>query len=148
MSILWSPPPLDLLKFNVDGPARGKSGPSGIGGVLHNSNGEVLYMFSKNVAVCDSNEAEVLAILEALCCFKKYFHGALIVESDSSNAIAWVTNKKINPWKVQFLFNEIRVLSTSSSVVFRHELRLANSFADVLAKQGVERVSPSEGVIL
>lgn len=58
MSILWSPPPLDSLKFNVDG----KPGPAGIGGVLCNSNGEVLFMFSKNVGICDSNEPEVLAI--------------------------------------------------------------------------------------
>lgn len=33
-SILWSPPPLRLFKFNVDGAARGKPGPSGIGGAL------------------------------------------------------------------------------------------------------------------
>lgn len=42
MSILWFPPPLDMLKFNVDGAARGKLGPTSIEGVLLNSNGEVL----------------------------------------------------------------------------------------------------------
>ena len=148
MSILWSLPPLDMLKFNVDGDARCKPGPASIGGVLRNSNGDVLFMFSKNVGICDSNEADVLAILEALYYFKRYFHGALILESGPSNAIAWVSNRKINPWKLQFLFNEIRVLSASFSVVFRHELRSANSFANALAKQGVERVSPWEGVIM
>lgn len=34
------------------------------------------------------------------------------------------------------------------NVVFRHEYRLANSMADALAKQGVERLFPWEGLIL
>lgn len=60
--------PSGVLEFNVDGFVRGKSGPMGIDGVLHNYKGEVLFMFSKHVSVCDSNEAEVLTILEARCC--------------------------------------------------------------------------------
>ena len=32
--ILWSPPPISLFEFKVDGAARGKPGPAGIGGVL------------------------------------------------------------------------------------------------------------------
>lgn len=31
---VWSPPPLRVLKYNVDGVARGKPGPTGIEGVL------------------------------------------------------------------------------------------------------------------
>lgn len=42
---------MDYLKSNVDGAACGKLGPVGIGGVLRNHNGEVLYMFSKHVGV-------------------------------------------------------------------------------------------------
>ena len=38
----WAPPIEGVLKFNVDGAARGKPGPSGIGGVLRNSEGFVL----------------------------------------------------------------------------------------------------------
>ena len=68
-SILWSPPSIGLFKFNVDEAAREKPRPAGIGGVLRNCNGDVLFMFSKYVRVCDSNEAEVLAILESLRSF-------------------------------------------------------------------------------
>lgn len=75
----WSPPPLGVLKFNVDGATRGKPGPTAIGGILRNNNGEVLFRFSKNVGVCDSNEAEVLAILEALRCVSRTFNGSLCV---------------------------------------------------------------------
>ena len=42
----WSPPFDDILKFNIDGTSRGKPGSAGIGGVLRDSNGKVLCLFS------------------------------------------------------------------------------------------------------
>lgn len=58
-TVSWYPPPHGVLKLNVDGATRGKPGPAGIGGVLRNSSGVVLFMFSKHVGVCNSNEVEV-----------------------------------------------------------------------------------------
>ena len=65
----WYPHLEGILKFNVDGSSRGKPVQAEIRGVLRNSEGEVLLMFSKNIGVCDSNEAEVLAILKGLKLF-------------------------------------------------------------------------------
>ncbi|XXG74166.1 hypothetical protein AAC387_Pa07g2955 [Persea americana] len=67
--MLWAPPNVGLLKFNVDGAAKGKPEPAGIGGVLRNSGGLVLVMFSKHVGTMESNRVEVLAILEAVRIF-------------------------------------------------------------------------------
>lgn len=55
-----------MLKFDIDGEAKGKPGLPGIGGVLPNSYGIVVALFSKCVGSMGSNEAEVGAILEAL----------------------------------------------------------------------------------
>lgn len=57
------------MKFSIDGAGKGKLGLAGIGCVLHNGKGDVMMKFSKSIGVKDSNEAEVLAILEALCMF-------------------------------------------------------------------------------
>ena len=76
---------MGMLKFNVDG---GKLGPVGIGGVLRDNNGVIICMFSKSVRVRSSNEAEVLAILEAQRIFSRSFQDHLIMESDSSNGIS------------------------------------------------------------
>ena len=65
----WAPLNVGVLKFNVDGAAKGKPGPAGIGGVLCDSGGVVLVMFSKHVGIMKSNEAKVLAILEAVRIF-------------------------------------------------------------------------------
>lgn len=61
-----------ILKFNAKGVAGGKPRQVGSYGVLRNSKGDILYLFSKHIGVKDSNEAKVLAILEAvsmLACF-------------------------------------------------------------------------------
>ena len=72
--------------------ARGKLGPAGVGRVIWDCNGDILFMLSKYVGVCDSNEAEVIAILESLRCFTRYYQDILIAESNYYNAVAWVSN--------------------------------------------------------
>lgn len=55
-----------MLKFGVDGVAKGKPGPAMVGGALHNSDGVVLALFYKHVGQVESNKAEVVAMLEAV----------------------------------------------------------------------------------
>lgn len=86
-SVHWSPPPCKMFKFNVDGATRVKLGLVGIGVVLCNRRKDVMLVFSKEVGIRDSNEVDSLKILEALWLFSTCFHGMLVMESDSSNAI-------------------------------------------------------------
>ena len=45
------------MKCNVNRTSMGMLGPTGIGGVLRNFEGEILLIFSMNVGVKESNEA-------------------------------------------------------------------------------------------
>lgn len=69
-----------MFKFNIGHAVRGKAGLAGIRGVLHNSKGEVLFMFSKHVGVRNSNKAEVLAILEGLCSILDFYIAILLLK--------------------------------------------------------------------
>lgn len=84
----WSPPLEGVLDFNAYGVVRKKLGLADIGGVLCNSREDVLISISKSIRVRDSNEAEVLVILEALRIYSNSFDKSLILKSDSSNTIA------------------------------------------------------------
>lgn len=77
------------MKLNVDG-AMGKPKPAGIRDVLHNSD-DCLVMFSRNVGILELNEANVLAILEALHLFRPNFVDKLDVENDLVNAISFIS---------------------------------------------------------
>lgn len=74
----------------------------GIGRVLSNHKEDVLYMFLKNVGIKDSNDVEVLVILEALMIYVWLFRGRLLVESDSANAIHLISKVEGGLWKLHF----------------------------------------------
>lgn len=133
----WTPPLVGLLKFNIDGAARGKLGSVGIDGVLRDSNGLVLMLFSKHVGVMDSNESEVLPILEALHVF--YAH---IVESDSMIVVAWVLFSVAYPCRFHFHFNDIKFLASRIQVWCNHVGLSANALVDPMGKLGMVRFSP------
>ena len=100
-SILWDPLPFESLKFNVDGAARSKPGPTGIGGVFRDCNAAVKAIFSGSIGVVDSNMAKLLAVREALKVFVASRWASshrLIIESDSSNIVKWTLNPNGAPW--------------------------------------------------
>lgn len=78
----WFPPPQGLVKFNVDGSARGSPVASGIGGILRNSSGETLGKFSKPMGILRAYQAEVQAILHALLFCVEFHIKDVIIESD------------------------------------------------------------------
>lgn len=67
------------------------------------------------------------------------YNGKVIVESDSRNAVSYVSSLETAPWTFQFHLNEIKSLSSLIQVEFQHVGRPANAFADYLAKQVVDR---------
>lgn len=120
--VFWVPPITRVLKFNVDGVARDRPGRQELARCSI-----IETVSSKSMGCMDSNEAEVVAILEALQSFFPSFHSKPAVESYSSNAISWVSIKVLPPWRLQFYFNEIKTLSSLVIVEFHHVGRSANS---------------------
>lgn len=95
----WSALQFGMLKFNVDGVARGK--PRFVvvrGGLLF------LLLFFNHMGVEDCNKEKVLAILHALWIFLVSFEDMLILDSDSSNVISLVCSLRFNAMEVLVLF--------------------------------------------
>lgn len=84
-------------------------------------------MFLKNVGIKDSNEVEVLTILEALRIYVWLFMGRLLVESDYANAIHWISKVEGDLCKLHFFsFNEIKALSSFNAFSFSNVSQGAN----------------------
>ncbi|OMO61164.1 Endonuclease/exonuclease/phosphatase [Corchorus capsularis] len=139
----WIKPPIGYLKFNVDGSARGKPGPGGIGGILRDHEGNCMVEFSKSVGRVDSNEAEFCVIREAILIYSASpwaLSHPLIIESDSLNACGWINNPSGVPWKLRNISMNIDQLKTKiASWSIDNVPREQNSEADALAKSGVDR---------
>lgn len=77
---------------------KGEPGLVGMDSVLGDTKGEILFMFSKHAGVKESNEVRLFWI------FSHPFKGMLIVQSDSSNAVFWVSSSDVGSYKISFLF--------------------------------------------
>ena len=79
----WSPPEVGTLKINTDGSSQGNPGPACIGGVGHDSSGDIQFLFSIYKGNQNNNLMEALAILVAVeqCCQRGWKR--IICESDS-----------------------------------------------------------------
>ncbi|XVE60389.1 hypothetical protein DITRI_Ditri05aG0124900 [Diplodiscus trichospermus] len=114
----WSAPPVEAVKFNVDGSSVGKPGPAGIGGILRDHAGNVKARFSKSIGVADSNLAELMAIREAFLVFLSspwVNCKALIIESDSKIATGRVLEPAFAPWRSRNLIGQIENLKKQAS---------------------------------
>ncbi|XVF66465.1 hypothetical protein PTKIN_Ptkin10aG0038000 [Pterospermum kingtungense] len=85
--------PVGILKFNVDGAARGCPRPASIEGILRDSSHKVLGNFNKSVDIVDSNLTKLLAVKEAIGIFSAsqwVDSHCMVIESDSANVVKWV----------------------------------------------------------
>ncbi|XP_077232383.1 uncharacterized protein LOC143869472 [Tasmannia lanceolata] len=135
----WSPAPQGILKLNFDGSSLG---PAGIGGLLRDENGDVIWAFSGPIGVAGSNEVEVQAIYQGICFLQSEDLNRVEIEGDSLNVIRWVREKHLVLWRFAALFDEIQDRVGSSSISFNHIRRTANGEANKLARERVhmERV--------
>ena len=142
----WAPLEPGYLKWNVDASFNPLLNRSAIGGVLRNSKGEFLCMFSTPLPPMEINNAEVNAIFRAFQISTaspnriKMEH--IMIESDSLNAVKWCTASEGRPWNLNFHLNFIRnVQLRFPSMAITHHPRSSNHVADALAKQGLHRQS-------
>lgn len=66
-------------------------------GAPPNSVGEVLALFSKAIGCMETNEVEVVSIVEMSHILVASFQAMLIVESNSKNVISWVSSLVLPP---------------------------------------------------
>jgi ribonuclease HI len=86
----WNPPNLGTMKLNVDG-AFSVEGNAGAGMLLRDHNGEVIVAACRQLRSCaDALEAELAAMEEGLALALHWTQGAIILESDCSEAIKLV----------------------------------------------------------
>ncbi|KAK2639235.1 hypothetical protein Ddye_027030 [Dipteronia dyeriana] len=144
----WTPPPVESLKFNVDGSARGFQGSAGIGGVLRDHRGKIQCMFSAFIGMHDAITAEIQAIARAsdLCLSKLELRGRnIVIVSDSKVAVSWVNGEGIsNIQHVQSIYDIRCNLKSLGQAKVVYNSRMSKTFADHLAKKG----SGNEGDML
>ncbi|KAK2651884.1 hypothetical protein Ddye_011740 [Dipteronia dyeriana] len=136
----WKPPSDMDLSFFVDGSVRGNPAEAGIGGVLRDSNGKVLCLFSFYIGIMDLISAEVFAIHRAcqiVASNLPILHRKITIFNDSSSVVSWINGDDFGNFILVGLIHDIRQFKISlANVDFKFTPRVSNSLADSLAKRG------------
>jgi ribonuclease HI len=104
----WTHPAESEVKLNVDG-AFSMDGRAGIGMVLRNCNGEVIYAACQQVHHCnDALEVELMAIEMGVKQALQWTSQTFSVESDCAEAINMIKQTSPNISAYAFRINEIR----------------------------------------
>lgn len=140
-NVCWIPPPHDFVKLNFDGSSLGNPGPSGIGGVIRDEQGNLLAMYSGPVGVGDSLRAEILAALEGVQRIKDMHINKLIIEGDSEVVVNWLKKDSLRLWNYSNEKRKFKWLTKDMEIQYKWVKRSVNSLADGLARQGVNRHS-------
>ncbi|KAK2640837.1 hypothetical protein Ddye_022600 [Dipteronia dyeriana] len=130
-------PLTDSYKFNIYGSARGNPWPTSIGGVLRDSKGKMVCLFSYFVGTTNSNSAEILTIEKATepCQLNHLLCGRVI--SDSKVAVSWINNKDFGSlYHVNSIYYIQSIMKEWGGMEVVHDSRWYNSFTDNLAKLG------------
>ncbi len=130
---------MEKYKIYIDGAAKGNPGPGGIGIVCRDSSNNVKFKISKGIGKVTNNQAEYLALIEAL---KKAIEDGLediTIFSDSSIIVNQVND--LYKVKNQFLYgyySEAKELMTKvKEIEIKLISRTENKEADVLASNAV-----------
>lgn len=129
-----------ILKLNIDGASKGNPRLAGCGGILRDSNGEMIMAFSEFLGWGSNNFAEISALLSGLLICYQIGVPKVLIESDSKLLVQWFLNECEPPWALLTIWRNILQISELRDISIQHIYRERNATADKLAKQGADGV--------
>lgn len=128
------------LVINTDGGSRGNPGPSGIGLVIKDDKGELLYSHGGYIGETTNNVAEYSALIKALEEAANLGGTTLRIQMDSELIVKQMqgTYKIKQPVLQELAAKVIQLLKKFDSYTFVHVRREFNKEADALVNQALD----------
>ena len=130
------------LRAFTDGASRGNLGDAGIGVLLKDEHGKVLFSLSGYIGRATNNVAEYTALLALIKNVRRFSCTRLIVHSDSELMVRQMRGEyrvKDPSMKKQHMKARAALAGLPCVVEFRHVPREENADADLLANAGIDR---------
>ena len=127
----------------IDGASLGNPGRAGIGYILVNDEGDVLYAVAKFLGETTNNVAEYTALIEGLKLAVKVAHGGeVVIYTDSELVYKQIGGEyKVKNSKLKPLFSKAVRLLKKLKAKLKYVPREKNKLADRLAGIGAKKVN-------
>ncbi|XP_058211786.1 uncharacterized protein LOC131323970 [Rhododendron vialii] len=145
----WSPPPLGVLKINVDGAFSSSRGIAAFGVIARDSSGTAQFWRYGKVKVSSACAIEAWALRIACNSVINADYSQVIFESDSQVVIQSVQGRINCPWEIHAMVEDIKTWAKGKNWSFNWADRRKNKAAHWLASYSINRCSPIQlGCIL
>lgn len=122
----------------IDGASKGNPGPSGIGVIIQDKEGEVVHQIGQYIGNFTNNQAEYKALVCAIEELRKLEASRALIYTDSELlARQWNGLYKVKEPKILELFSEAKKLAGSLHYTVEHISRDKNFLADKIANESV-----------
>jgi len=102
--------PPNTFHLNTDGSALSNPGKIGGGGILRDSQGDMIYAYTVSLGTGTNNLAEVQAAAHGLYWCTQHDTKEIILEVDSEQLTKWISHSSQPPWKLQEQIKDIHRL--------------------------------------
>lgn len=128
------------LIINTDGAAKGNPGPASIGVFIRDDKGAVVQEIAKYIGEKTNNQAEYMALIEALKAAAEIGADVIEIFADSELMVSQVKGiYKVKNEGLRPLFEEVKsLLRKFSQCNIKHVPRERNREADKLANQAID----------
>lgn len=133
--VAWQPPPDQWVKVNTDGSFHDVAHAC-FGGIFRDDNASFLGAFSHHVPVSSAIDAEVLAVIEAICVARLQGWLSLWIETDSMLVVGYFNKPTSIPWRFTTRWANCLHITSQMNVRISHIYREGNLVADKLANFG------------
>jgi ribonuclease HI len=142
--ILWQPPLINWVKYNIDGASKGNPGLVGCGGAFRNHDADLLYCFAEPLGIASSFQAELCAAMSTIEVAYKMNWKNIWIETDSTLVVlAFQNSNTVVPWNLRNRWSNILLLFRNLNGIVTHIQREGNHIADTLANHGCTLSSAS-----
>ncbi|MBU1075906.1 MAG: ribonuclease HI family protein, partial [Spirochaetes bacterium] len=126
----------DTVLINTDGSSKGNPGYAKIGIIIKGASGKVLLKEQKEIGIKTNNQAEYIAVIEALKIALEKKYERILLFSDSELIINQINNSyKIKNDILRDLYNNVKILEKRFKFIkFNHISREFNKEADLLSR--------------
>nr|XP_016436823.1 PREDICTED: uncharacterized protein LOC107762942 [Nicotiana tabacum] len=134
IQVTWESPLAGTIKVNTDGSFYKESGKAGIGGVVRNSQGDLIAAFSIHIS-CDDHtivEAKAAEFGGKWCSQNGYTNFS--IELDSKIIVNMLTDENPNDMQIKKVIDRASLIIKQTRATVRHCFREGNQVADCLAK--------------
>lgn len=137
--LLNAPAEINHLVIHTDGGSRGNPGPSAIGVVISTPDDKHIESFGRYIGETTNNQAEYMAVVDALEGAKRYKPTKIEFILDSELVVKQLRGEyKVKNVDLQPLHAKIMQATQGLEVSFRHVLRSENKLADLEVNKALD----------